>query len=46
MREVIFHGKMPDPFLKPDGTRVTPEEWPEYKKGIRDMVVEIKKLVP
>ena len=31
----------PTPLLKPDGTRVTPEEWPEYKKGIRDMVVDI-----
>ena len=41
MREVIFHGKMPDPFLKPDGNRVTPEQWPEYKQRIRDMVVDI-----
>ena len=41
MREVIFHGKMPDPFLKPDGTRVTPQEWPEYKKALRDMIVDI-----
>ena len=41
MREVIFHGKMPDPFLKPDGTRVTPQEWPEYKKSLREMIVDI-----
>lgn len=34
MRKNKFLGKMPDPFLKPDGTRVTPAEWPEYKKGL------------
>lgn len=42
MREIIFHGKMPDPFRKEDGTRVTPEEWPEYKKGLRDMIVDME----
>ena len=42
MREVIFHGKMPDPFLKPDGTRVSPQEWPEYKKALRDMIVDFE----
>lgn len=42
MRQVIFHGKMPDPFLKPDGTRVSPREWPEYKKGLRDMIVDFE----
>ncbi len=41
MRKVTFLGKMPDPFLKADGTRVTPEEWPEYKKALRDMIVDI-----
>ena len=25
-------GKMPDPFMRPDGTRVTPAVWPAYKK--------------
>lgn len=40
MRQITFLGKMPDPFLKPDGTRVAPTEWPEYKKTLRDMVVD------
>ena len=40
-REVIFHGKMPDPFAKPDGTRMTPEEWQTQRDTIRDMIVDI-----
>lgn len=39
MRKVEFLGKMPDPFQKADGTRMTPEEWKEKKAEIRDMVV-------
>lgn len=42
MREVIFHGKMPDPFLKEDGTRVTPEEWKTYKKELLAKIVDIE----
>ena len=41
-RHVEFLGKMPDPFRKPDGTRVTPEEWPEYKKQLRDFIVDFE----
>lgn len=41
-RKVTFLGKMPDPFLRPDGTRVSPEEWPEYKKQLRDFVVDFE----
>ena len=33
-REVIFHGKMPDPFMKQDGTRMTPEEWKTQRDAI------------
>ena len=40
-REVIFHGKMPDPFAKQDGTRMTPEEWKTQRNAIRDMIVDI-----
>ena len=32
MRNVQFLGKMPDPFKKEDGTRMTPAEWQE-KRG-------------
>ena len=31
--------QLPDPFLKPDGTRVaTPEEWPEQREYIKQML--------
>lgn len=42
MLEIIFHGKMPDPFRREDGTCVTPEEWPEYKKDLLDMIVDME----
>lgn len=42
MREVIFHGKLPDPFLKPDGTRMTKEEWFANRKEILDKIVDIE----
>ena len=42
MRKITFLGKMPDPFLKPDGTRVTPAEWPEYKKALRETIVNFE----
>ncbi len=41
-REVNFLGKLPDPFLRKDGTRVSPEEWPEHKKQLRDFVVDFE----
>ena len=31
MAVVEFKGKMPNPFVKDDGTKVTPDEWKEYK---------------
>ena len=42
MREVIFHGKMPDPFRKEDGTRVSPAEWETYKKGLLEQIVDME----
>ncbi len=42
MREIIFHGKMPDPFLKEDGTRMTPDEWLRNKDAIRQKIVDIE----
>lgn len=42
MEGVVFHGKMPDPFLKEDGTRVTPDEWPTYKKALLEKIVDIE----
>ena len=42
MREIIFHGKMPDPFLKDDGTRMTPEEWIANRDAIREKIVDIE----
>ena len=42
MRQVEFLGKMPDPFKKEDGTRMTPEEWKEKRNEIRDMIVDIE----
>lgn len=42
MRKVEFLGKMPDPFRKEDGTRMSPAEWQEKRKEIRDMIVDIE----
>lgn len=42
MRKVTFLGKMPDPFLREDGTRVTPEEWPAYKKELLEKIVDFE----
>ena len=35
MRNLEFLGKMPDPFRKEDGTRMTPEEW--YANRVNNM---------
>ncbi len=40
MREVTFLGKMPDPFKKADGSRMTPSEWQENKKEILEKIVD------
>lgn len=42
MRKVEFLGKMPDPFKKADGTRMTPDEWQEKRDEIRDMIVDME----
>ncbi len=41
-RKVIFSGKIPDPFLKSDGTRMTPEEWWQQRDRIRDFIVDME----
>lgn len=42
MRTVEFLGKMPDPLLKEDGTRMTPEEWYLKRDEIKKKVVEME----
>lgn len=42
MTSVIFHGKMPDPFLKADGKRMTPEEWNLQRNALRDKIVNFE----
>lgn len=42
MAKTVFLGKMPDPFLLPDGSRVTPERWPEYRQILRDRIVDME----
>ncbi len=40
MRKVEFLSKMPDPFLKADGTRMSAEEWKAERQKIKDFVVD------
>jgi len=40
MRRITFTGPMPDPFLLPGGKRVTPEQWPEYRRQLREKIVD------
>ena len=42
MREVKFLGKLPDPFAKEDGTRMTAAQWQENKEAIRNQIVDIE----
>ena len=42
MRKVKFLGKMPDPFQKPDGTRMTADEWWKNRATLRDFVVDFE----
>ena len=42
MRKVEFLGKMPDPFLKEDGSRMTKEEWYQNRDEIRKKIVDIE----
>ena len=41
MKEVTILGKLPDPFLKEDGTKVTPEEWKSYRKELLGKTVHL-----
>ena len=41
-RKIQFLGKMPDPFLKKDGTRMTPYEWWQHREEIRDFIVDME----
>ncbi len=40
MRQITFLGKMPDPFRKADGTRMTPAEWEKEREAIKKRIVE------
>ena len=40
MRKITYLGPMPDPFAKPDGTRMTAEEWYAQRDALRDFVVD------
>ncbi len=42
MRNIEFLGKMPDPFKKEDGTRMTPEEWYAQRHKIRDFIIDFE----
>ena len=42
MRKLEFLGKMPDPFKKPDGTRMTPAEWEAQRAELRDFLVDFE----
>lgn len=42
MRQVIYHGKLPDPFLCEDGSRITPEQWPSFRQALREKIVTME----
>lgn len=42
MAEVKFLGKMPNPFVKEDGTMVSKEEWKTYKYELLEKIVDIE----
>lgn len=42
MREIRLLGKLPDPFRKEDGSRVTPEEWKTYRETVRKKIIDIE----
>ena len=41
-RKVEYLGKLPDPFLQEDGTRMTPEQWWQKRDQIRQFVVDME----
>ena len=42
MSKIEYLGKMPDPFRRPDGTRMTAEEWFENRATLREFVVDME----
>ena len=42
MGKIEIKGKLPDPFLKSDGTRMTPDEWWENREAIRSYIVDFE----
>ena len=42
MSKIEYLGKMPDPFRRPDGTRMTAEKWYENRAALRDFVVDME----
>lgn len=42
VREVIYHGKLPDPFIKEDGSRMTKEEWQAGRRELFDKLCDIE----
>lgn len=42
MSQLHLLGKLPDPFLREDGTRMSPEEWWQERDAIREKVVRME----
>lgn len=42
MSKVNLLGKLPDPFLKADGTRMSPEEWWQTRDELREKIVRME----
>jgi hypothetical protein len=42
MSKIEYLGKMPDPFRRPDGTRMNAEEWYENRSALRDFIVDME----
>ena len=42
MSKIEYLGKMPDPFRRPDGSRMTAEEWYEHRAALRDFIVDME----
>lgn len=40
MRKIEFLGKLPDPFMRADGSRITPDQWWSERDAIRDFIVD------
>ena len=42
MSKIEYLGRMPDPFRRPDGRRMTAEEWTEHRAALRDFIVDME----